>query len=142
MVEPRTGDVKALAQSRPMGRDRKKGETYLNYIVPKRYGDSAGFQAGSTFKAFVLAAAIQKGIPLDTRISAPSKISIPMSEYPTCGGHNYFSTDVWEPENSTDSGTFDLFTGTLPRSTRSSRSSRSRPACASPTDWPARWAST
>ncbi len=28
------------------------------------------------------------------------------------------------------------------RSTRSSRSWRSRPACASPTDWPARWAST
>ena len=112
MVEPRTGDVKALSQSRPMGRDRKKGETYLNYVVPKRYGDSAGFQAGSTFKAFVLAAAIQKGIPLDTEISSPSKISIPMSEYPTCGGHNFFSTDVWEPENSTDSGTFNLYEGT------------------------------
>jgi len=112
MVEPRTGDVKALAQSRPMGRDRKKGETYLNYVVPKRYGDSNGFQAGSTFKVFVLAAAIQKGIPLDTKISAPSRISIPMSEYPTCGGHNFYSTDVWEPENSTDSGTFNLYTGT------------------------------
>ena len=35
-----------------------------------------------------------------------------MSEYPTCGGHNFFSTDVWEPENSTDSGTFNLYTGT------------------------------
>ena len=112
MVEPRTGNVKALAQSRPMGRDRAKGETYLNYVVPKRFGDSAGFQAGSTFKAFVLAAAIEKGIPLDTRISAPAKISIPMSEYPTCGGHNFYSTDVWEPENSTDSGTFDLYSGT------------------------------
>ena len=35
-----------------------------------------------------------------------------MSEYPTCGGHNFFSTDVWEAENSTDSGTFDLYSGT------------------------------
>ena len=57
MVEPRTGNVKALSQSRPMGRDRAKGETYLNYVVPERFGDSAGFQAGSTFKAFTLAAA-------------------------------------------------------------------------------------
>ncbi len=60
----------------------------------------------------MLAAAIEKGIPLDTKISAPPKISIPMSEYPTCGGHNFYSTDVWEPENSTDSGTFDLYSGT------------------------------
>ena len=69
MVEPRTGDVKALAQSRPMGRDSRPGETYLNYVVPQEYGDSAGFQAGSTFKAFVLAAAIKQGIPLDARRS-------------------------------------------------------------------------
>ncbi len=34
MVEPGTGNVKALAQSRPMGRDKPKGETYLNYVVP------------------------------------------------------------------------------------------------------------
>ena len=35
-----------------------------------------------------------------------------MSEYPDCGGRNFLSTDVWEPENSTDSGTFNLYTGT------------------------------
>ncbi len=104
--------MKALAQSRPMGRDRAKGETYLNYVVPKRFGDSNGFQAGSTFKAFVLAAAIQKGIPLDTKINAPQQVHIPMSDYPTCGGHNFFSTDVWEPQNSTGAGTFNLYTGT------------------------------
>ena len=112
MVEPRTGDVKALAQSRPMGNDSAKGETYLNYVVPKRYGDSNGFQAGSTFKAFVLAAAIQKGIPLDTKINAPHQVHIPMSNYPTCGGHNFYSTDVWSPQNSTSDGTFNLYTGT------------------------------
>ena len=44
--------------------EKKAGETFLNYVVPTKYGDSAGFQAGSTFKAFVLAAAVNKGIPL------------------------------------------------------------------------------
>ncbi|NLC98034.1 MAG: penicillin-binding protein, partial [Actinomycetales bacterium] len=31
LVEPGTGKVRALGQSRPMGNDKKKGETYLNY---------------------------------------------------------------------------------------------------------------
>ena len=68
MVQPGTGDVKAISQSRPMGRDAKAGQTYLNYVVPQKYGDSNGFQPGSTFKAFVLAAAIQQGIPLTENI--------------------------------------------------------------------------
>ena len=46
MVEPGTGDVRALAQSRPMGKDKEAGQTYLNYVVPKEYGDANGFQAG------------------------------------------------------------------------------------------------
>ena len=61
MVQPGTGEVLAISQSRPMGRDRKKGQTFLNYVVDSKYGDSNGFQAGSTFKVFVLAAALGAG---------------------------------------------------------------------------------
>ncbi len=64
MVEPGTGEVKAVAQSRPMGAKKREGETYLNYTVPSEYGDANGFQAGSTFKAFTLAAALEAGLPL------------------------------------------------------------------------------
>ena len=112
MVEPGTGEVRGLAQSRPMGSNKKKGETYLNYVVPKKYGDANGFQAGSTFKAFVLSAAISQGIPLSTQISSPQTVSIPENRYRVCNGHYLLSTDVWSPENSTGSGTFDLYTGT------------------------------
>src|SRR4051812_6522755 len=112
MVEPRTGAVKAIAQSRPMGRKAKQGETYLNYVVNQKYGDSQGFQAGSTFKAFVLAAAINQGISLNTTINAPHQVFIPMSSYKVCDGENYRSTEVWSPSNSTDDGTFNLYTGT------------------------------
>jgi membrane peptidoglycan carboxypeptidase len=111
MVVPGTGEVRALSQSRPMGTKKKQGETYLNYVVPKEYGDANGFQAGSTFKAFVLSAAITQGIPLSTQISSPQTISIPESRYRTCDGY-LRSADVWSPENSTGFGTFDLYKGT------------------------------
>jgi membrane peptidoglycan carboxypeptidase len=111
MVVPGSGEVRALAQSRPMGGDKKKGETFLDYVVPRKYGDANGFQAGSTFKAFVLSAAIKQGIPLSTQINAPQTISIPNNRYKACSGY-LNSTDVWSPQNSTGTGTFDLYTGT------------------------------
>jgi membrane peptidoglycan carboxypeptidase len=111
MVVPGSGAVRALSQSRPMGADKAKGETYLNYVVPAKYGDANGFQAGSTFKVFVLASAIKQGIPLNTKINAPQMVSIPESNYRTCDGH-LLSTDVWKPQNSTGTGTFDLYSGT------------------------------
>jgi membrane peptidoglycan carboxypeptidase len=112
MVEPGSGNVKALAQSRPMGREKAKGQTYLNYVVPQRYGDSAGFQAGSTFKAFVLASAITQKVPLRTKLTVPAQAAIDMGEYRTCDG-NYPSTEIWDPQNYDGrGGTFDLYTGT------------------------------
>ncbi len=111
MVQPGTGEVKALAQSRPMGRDRSKGQTFLNYVVDQEYGDANGFQPGSTFKAFVLASAIEQGVPLRTTISSPQEINIPMQDFSTCGGP-YKSYDTWNVNNSTGAGTFDLYTGT------------------------------
>ena len=111
LVEPGTGEVRALAQSRPMGRNQKAGETYLNYVVPEKYGDANGFQAGSTFKVFVLAAAIKQGISLSTQINSPNEVVLQVSDFKGCNG-NLQSTEIWSPENSTGAGTFDLYTGT------------------------------
>ncbi len=111
MVQPRTGEVKAVAQSRPMGRDRAKGETYLNYVTPQEYGDSAGFQAGSTFKAFVLAAAIEKGIPLSTTFNAQPKMTFNQADYANCPGAGHFS-GTFPISNSTTSGVMDVYRGT------------------------------
>ena len=111
MVEPGSGAVRALAQSRPMGRNKAAGQTFLNYVVPRRYGDSNGFPAGSTFKVFVLAAAIKQGVPLSTQIKSPQSVDIEPRELKTCDGP-LASLDTWSPENSTGSGSFDLYTGT------------------------------
>ncbi len=111
MVEPGTGQVRAVSQSRPMGRNGKKGETYLNYVVNSKYGDSGGFQAGSTFKVFVLAAALEQGLPTSTAFDSPAQVHIPQNEFETCNGpYPVYST--WDPRNSTSNGRFDMYKGT------------------------------
>ncbi|MBS2939922.1 penicillin-binding protein [Nocardioides sp. J2M5] len=112
MVEPGTGDVRALAQSRPMGKDKAAGQTYLNYVVPKEYGDANGFQAGSTFKAFVLASAINQGIPLSTTINSPQTMHFDDSDFETCDGPYAGDGNGWDPQNSTGFGSYNLYTGT------------------------------
>ena len=67
-VEPGTGRVKALVVNRRFGEASKAGSTKVNLAV----GGSSGMQAGSTFKPFVLAAAVEQGIPLDTTVDAPA----------------------------------------------------------------------
>ncbi|MDQ4053968.1 MAG: penicillin-binding protein, partial [Actinomycetota bacterium] len=112
LVEPGTGQVKAIAQSRPMGAAKNQGQTYLNYTVPSEYGDANGFQAGSTFKVFVLAAAIEQGIPLNHVISAPADMVLQESSYRTCGGETY-GYGTWPVGNYDDtSHTANLYSGT------------------------------
>jgi membrane peptidoglycan carboxypeptidase len=65
VVQPGTGRVLALAGSQPFGVG--PGQTSVNLPV----GGTSGFQAGSTFKVFVLAQAIAQGIPLDLELYAP-----------------------------------------------------------------------
>ncbi|CAN5492898.1 transglycosylase domain-containing protein [soil metagenome] len=112
MVQPLTGEVKAIAQSRPMGLDKDKGYTFLNYVVPRKYGKANGFQPGSTFKAFVLAAAINQHIPLNRQIVAPAQISLPENSFRTCDGF-YQSSQTWDPRNfDGKTATYDLYSGT------------------------------
>ncbi len=115
MVEPGTGEVKAISQSRPMGGNREAGQTYLNYVVPQEVGDAAGFQAGSTFKAFVLAQALMRGVQPDTTISVPAQEFIPERNFMDCDGPygGPYNTVVWDPTNFDETGgTYNLYTGT------------------------------
>ena len=111
MVQPGTGEVMGISQSRPMGRERKKGQTFLNYVVDNKYGDSGGFQAGSTFKIFVLAAALEQGLPTSTRFNSPAQVHIPQNDFMDCDGP-YPVTSTWNPHNSTSNGNFDMYKGT------------------------------
>jgi membrane peptidoglycan carboxypeptidase len=86
VVEPGTGKVLAMAQSQAYGRG--KGQTELNYNVDHAYGGGQGFQVGSTFKAFTLAAALKKGLTLGTIIDAPKG----GTEFPA---RDFDSSDCW-----------------------------------------------
>ena len=115
MVEPGTGDVKAISQSRPMGSDKSAGQTYLNYVVPQEVGDAAGFQAGSTFKAFVLAQALMDGVQPKTTLTVPARESIPERNFQDCDGPygGPYNTTIWDPANfDLRGGTYNLYTGT------------------------------
>ena len=59
VVQPGTGRVTAIAHSRPFNEDQNP------------YVTSRQFQTGSTAKAFVLTAALAKGMPLTTAIHSP-----------------------------------------------------------------------
>jgi membrane peptidoglycan carboxypeptidase len=109
LIEPGTGKVRGIAQSRPMGRDIEAGQSYINFAVPTTYGDSAGFQAGSTFKLFTTAAALKKGLKVGQTYDAPEELTIPGSTFKTCSGGNV--VDDWEVENSTTSGKMDMYSG-------------------------------
>jgi membrane peptidoglycan carboxypeptidase len=111
IVEPGTGEVKAVAQSRPMGRNKRAGESYLNYTVPREYGDSNGFQAGSTFKAFTLTAALEQGLPLSQAYNASSPMTFDQTDFATCPGFPPFG-GTFSIENSTSSGVMNMYSGT------------------------------
>ncbi|MGQ2910352.1 transglycosylase domain-containing protein [Aeromicrobium sp.] len=108
LVEPGTGNVRGIAQSKPMGRDKKAGQTYLNFSVPAKYGQSGGFQAGSTFKYFTAIAALKDGIPPSKSYRSPQTMKIPTGTYYDCEGRG---TGTWDVKNSTGSGTFNMVTG-------------------------------
>src|SRR5690606_41797673 len=60
LIEPGTGEIRSMAQSRDYGPDESKlGETSINFATDSDRGGSTGFQAGSTFQAFTLAAALE-----------------------------------------------------------------------------------
>ena len=109
MVEPGTGKVRGVAQSRPLGSDVKKGESSIDFAVPTEYGSSGGFQAGSTFKMFTIFAALKKGLDVSKTYRAPGTITMPSGTYFDCDGGG---TGVWTPKNSTGNGTFNMYTGT------------------------------
>jgi membrane peptidoglycan carboxypeptidase len=103
MVQPGTGQIIAMTQNRNWGTSGRGNTTY-NYNAPQSMGGTIGMQAGSTFKIFTLAAALEAGISPDEYISAPSPNTF--TNFKNCD-----TGAIYEPvtvRNSTTSGTLNM----------------------------------
>ncbi|RSN70137.1 MULTISPECIES: transglycosylase domain-containing protein [Actinomadura] len=121
MVEPGTGKVRAIGLSKHFGPG--KGKTTINLPADTRHGGGTGVSAGSTFKVFTLATALEQGIPVNTSIKSPETMSI--SGFKACPYYGTYQGKKYNGEllgggtwpsvsNAGDSqaGTFNLKTGT------------------------------
>ncbi|MET7602582.1 transglycosylase domain-containing protein [Streptomyces avermitilis] len=86
VVEPGTGKILAMGQSRPYGFG--KNETQINLSVDKGMGGGAGYQPGSTFKPIVAAAAVEGGMPATQAYSSPYEMPYP-SPISACNGKTW-----------------------------------------------------
>src|SRR3954447_3136043 len=110
VIQPGTGKVLAISVNRPYGQDAARGQNTIDYAVDRKYGGGLhGFPAGSTFKLFVLAAALKEGIPLTTSINSPPSTTV--TGYSTCGAEYTTPYTVHNAEP-TEGGAFNLVTGT------------------------------
>ncbi len=107
MVRPTTGEIVAMAQNRSWG-VKGRGNTTYNFNVGTELGGSLGAQAGSTFKAFTLAAALREGLSPYERIESPQTKTF--KDFSNCKTGVKFPP--YRSNNSTGSGTFNMITGT------------------------------
>ena len=105
VVRPGTGAVVGMAVDRHYG--SHKGQTRVNLAA----GGQSGFQAGSTFKMFTLAAALHEGVPLSQTYQSPPHLTIPQGALHDCSGAPLSGWPVGNAEDG-EGGTFGMVRAT------------------------------
>lgn len=108
MVRPGTGEIMAMAQNRAWG-TKGRGKTAVNYNVGRAHNGIIGLQAGSTFKAFVLAAALHQRMNPYQGISAPAVNTF--SGFVNCDTSVHFPAYTVHNSSAKENGTFTMFSG-------------------------------
>ena len=108
-IDPTNGHILAMAQNRTFGNDGSApGVTEVNYSADFAHGGSAGFQPGSTFKAFVLAQWFESGRTLRESVSANERTWLPKDFLPSTPAAScdasLSGTPPWTPRNSDGKG--------------------------------------
>lgn len=87
LVEPGTGEIRAMAASRPYGTSARKKEISYNAVADKAHGGLIGFQPGSTFKVFTLVTALKQGMRINDGIAAGAGYTAPApASFRDCAG--------------------------------------------------------
>jgi membrane peptidoglycan carboxypeptidase len=116
LIQPGTGDVRAIAEDRQYGPNTKDGQTEVDYAVNAGYGGQDGVQTGSSSKLFTLITALEQGVPFSYQMTVPSPTVV--GGYYNCAGqpvgteqNGAFVYPVSNSENP-GTGTYSLYTGT------------------------------
>ncbi|MCX4745502.1 transglycosylase domain-containing protein [Kitasatospora sp. NBC_01287] len=105
-VQPGTGKIIAMGQSRPYGVNAN--QTQINLNVGKSMGGGLGFPTGSTFKPIVAAAALENGIMPSQSYDSP--YSMPWPAMTDCTGYKYksLSTSIVHNDSTSLVGPFTM----------------------------------
>ena len=108
MVQPGTGEIKAMAENRQYGMNG----TTINYAVNSNYGGSHGVQTGSSSKLFTLVTALEQNIPFGFTASVPDSTTV--QGFTNCAGQPLTQGfPVQNDENSSSgSTTYTLYAAT------------------------------
>ncbi|MFG1697836.1 transglycosylase domain-containing protein [Nonomuraea sp. NPDC049309] len=89
LIQPGTGQIKAMAASRKYGNNKRKKEMSYNVVADAQHGGGTGFQAGSTFKTFTLVTALKQGWKINDGFSVGSGYRAPYySSFKNCKKEN------------------------------------------------------
>lgn len=102
-VDVATGEIRAMTQNTKysLGEEKQRGKTSVNYSVDAPLGGGTGFQPGSTWKPFVLAAWLEDGRSLGDMVNGSGSNYTGFSTS-GCDGRNYAAAG-YNPRNAGDS---------------------------------------
>ncbi len=108
MIQPGTGHIMAMAQNRAWG-TYALGTTAVNYNVGREHNGIIGLQAGSTFKAFVLAAALHQRMNPYEKLMSPSVNTF--SGFVNCDSSVHFPPYTVHNSSPRENGPYGMFAG-------------------------------
>ncbi|WP_403023198.1 transglycosylase domain-containing protein [Salinibacterium sp. GXW1014] len=101
VVEPGTGRIRVMAQNKYFDNtEAGQGPAYtaVNFSTDRPYGGSSGFQTGSTYKIFTLAAWLNAGHGLNEVVNG-AKRPFPMGSFTDSCGDAGLGGPAWTPPN-------------------------------------------
>lgn len=109
LIQPGTGNIRAIAVDRPFGRG--PGQDEVDYAVNTQYGGGEGVQTGSSSKIFTLITALKQGDPFGHTISIKDPMTVgpyfdcqgaPTRFFPVVNAEAPFTgTETWQLNEAT-----------------------------------------